>query len=60
VQAIEGVEHVISLNMKRWTEPGTGSAELLNVRPNEIVLVNSDPDRMEEGYIAFDIQGGRR
>jgi hypothetical protein len=32
----------------------------VEVRFNEIVSVRNDPDSMEDGYIRFDLQGGRQ
>jgi hypothetical protein len=58
--AIQGVEHVISISMKRWNAQGSAQLELIEARPNEIIEVLSDPDRMEQGFIDFDIQGGRQ
>ena len=59
IQAIEGVEHVISVAMKRWNDPTTASDVLVAVRPNEILEVHNDPDHMELGFIRFEIKGGR-
>ncbi len=58
--AIEGVEHVVFVGMKRWNARGRFLSDVLEVGPNEIIEVLSDPDRMEHGYIDFDIQGGRQ
>jgi Baseplate J-like protein len=60
VQAVEGVEHVISVTMKRWDAPTPGTDAILAVRGNEIIRVRNDPDHMEEGFIQFDLQGGRQ
>jgi hypothetical protein len=46
--------------MKRWHSPAGVNRELIAVQANEILLVNSDPDRMEEGFIDFDLRGGRQ
>jgi hypothetical protein len=59
IQALPGVEHVRQLSMKRWNDAAPAQTEVIKVRGNEIVLVNSDPDRMEEGFIDFDLRGGR-
>ena len=59
-QAIQGVEHVISLTMKRWNEAGPASDAILALRHNEIIRVRNDPDHMEQGFIDFDVQGGRQ
>jgi hypothetical protein len=60
IQAIEGVEHVISITLKRWNEPTPGTDKIANLRPNEIIQVRNDPDHMETGFIKFDLQGGRQ
>ncbi len=60
VQAIVGVDHVISVTMKRWNAPTPGTDKIANLRPNEIILVRNNPDQMELGFIDFDIKGGRR
>ena len=60
IRAIEGVEHVISLTMRRWDGPGPETSTLLEMRANEIVLVENDPDHMELGSIAFHVRGGRQ
>jgi hypothetical protein len=59
LQAVPGVEHVRTLSMKRWNDPAPAQAEVIKVRGNEIILVAGDPDRMEEGFIDFDLRGGR-
>jgi predicted phage baseplate assembly protein len=60
LQAISGVEHILRISLKRWNDPSPGSAELIPVRSNEIILVKNDPDHMEEGFIDFDLRGGRQ
>jgi hypothetical protein len=60
IHEVEGVEHVISLNMARWDAPTAGTPETITVRPQEIILVENDPDHMERGSISFDVKGGRR
>lgn len=60
IQSIEGVEHVISITLKRWNETTPGTDKIANVRPNEIIQVRNDPDHMETGFIKFDLQGGRQ
>ena len=55
-----GVEHVISLSMKRWNDRALPSDAIVNLRPNEIVLVANDPDDQERGYMNIDVRGGRR
>lgn len=60
VQAIEGVEHVISVTLKRWNEATPGTDKIANLRSNEIIQVRNDPDHMEKGLIYFDVRGGRQ
>lgn len=59
LHAIEGVEHVLELRMKRWNHPASPSSEVIAVAANEIISVLSDPDHMEDGFIDFDLRGGR-
>lgn len=59
-QTVTGVEHIISLTMKRWNDPAAPSDAIVNLRPNEIILVANDPDDMERGSITIDVRGGRR
>jgi hypothetical protein len=60
LEAMPGVEHIITLMMKRWNHPASASQEVIRVGTNEIILVESDPDHMEEGFIDFDLRGGRQ
>ena len=60
VQAIAGVEHIIGVTMKRWNEVSPGTAQIANLRPNEIIQVRNDPDHLETGLIQFELQGGRQ
>jgi hypothetical protein len=60
LEAIPGVEHILRISLKRWNDLSPGSAELIPVRSNEIILVKNDPDHMEEGFIDFDLRGGRQ
>lgn len=60
LEGIPGVEHILRISLKRWNHPSSGSAELIPVRSNEIILVNNDSDHMEEGFIDFDLRGGRQ
>lgn len=57
---IEGVEHVISIQMLRWWNQSVSSREEMAMAPEEIVLVTNDPSRMELGSISFTYQGGRQ
>ncbi len=61
VHAVAGVDHILSLQMRRFGEPtpGAPSPESLEVRFDEIVLVRNDPDQMERGIVRFLVQGGR-
>jgi hypothetical protein len=59
-QAVTGVEHIISLTMKRWNDRAAPSDAIVNLRPNEIILVANDPNDMERGSITIDVRGGRR
>jgi hypothetical protein len=60
LQAVEGVEHVIFVRMKRWDDVNAGTEAIVGLRDNEIIQVLNDPDHMELGTIAFDLRGGRR
>lgn len=60
LQAIEGVEHIISIDMRQWWSPWIQSSEVIAVNPNQIIEVRSDPNQMELGWIEFCFQGGRQ
>ena len=60
VQAVQGVDHVISVAMKRWNAVGSAADAITHLRPNEIIQVRNDPDQQEAGTITFDIRGGRQ
>jgi len=60
IQSIEGVEHVISVTLRRWNETTPAGQEITNLQHNEIIRVTNDPDHLELGFIFFDVQGGRR
>ena len=60
IQAIQGIEHVISISMKRFDDPTAASDAIVSLRTNEIIRVHNDPDHMELGFIDFDLQGGRQ
>jgi hypothetical protein len=60
IQAIQGVEHIISVVLKRWNEPTRDIDRIVSLRPNEIIQVHNDPDHMERGLIDFDVRGGRQ
>ena len=59
-QAVPGVEHVISLTMKRWNDTAAPSDAVVNLRPNEVVAVLNDPDDLERGFMQIDVRGGRQ
>lgn len=59
-QAVAGVEHIISISLKRWNEATPGTEAITALRPNEIIQVRNDPDQLEAGAIAFNLQGGRQ
>jgi hypothetical protein len=60
VLAVEGIEHVIKVRMKRWNDPGPLTSQITRVNHNEILLVKNDPDHMELGFIDFVVKGGRQ
>ncbi len=60
VQSVEGVDHVTGVSLKRWNEATTGTPDVVEVRPSEILQARNDPDHMEKGSIKFDLKGGRR
>ncbi len=60
IQSIEGIDHVIAVNMKRWNEATPSTEAIIELRHNEIIQVKNDPDHMEKGFIDFDIWGGRQ
>jgi hypothetical protein len=60
VQAVPGVEHVISVVVRRFDEDTPGRRDFTSVRFDEIVQVHNDPDHMELGSIDFVTVGGRQ
>lgn len=60
VRKVQGVEHVISIALKRWNDPAPATEEITNLRHNEIIEVMTDPGHMELGFISFEVQGGRQ
>jgi hypothetical protein len=60
IHLIEGVEHVLSVTMKRWNASSSEGLDIVAVRVNEIIRVRNDPDHMEDGFITFDPLGGRQ
>ena len=59
IQSIEGVDHVVSVTIKRWNDVISGTGEIIKVGPDEVIQVRNDPDHREKGYIFFDSRGGR-
>lgn len=59
-QSITGINHVKSVDMKRMDARGDGTQPVIVVAPEEIVMVRTDPDHRERGFVEFDLQGGRR
>ena len=60
VQAILGIDFVKTINLARWNETTPATLDVIEVKPNEIILVENNPDHMERGMITFDVKGGRR
>ena len=58
---VAGVEHVVSIVMKRFNAPtpGAPNVEVLEMGFDEVVLLANDPDHLERGLIRFEIRGGR-
>lgn len=60
VHEVAGVEHIIAITLKRWNDPAPVTSDIVQVRANEILRVRNDPDHMEEGFIRFELKGGRQ
>jgi hypothetical protein len=60
IHQVTGVEHIISITLKRRNDPASSASELVEMRFNEILRARNDPNIMEEGYIRFQLQGGRQ
>ena len=60
IQQVEGVEHVISVTLKRWNETASPVQSITKLRHNEIIRVANDPDHLELGFIFFEVRGGRK
>jgi len=73
--AVQGVERVLRLSMRRWNPGSGGGLATLVVDPGdlphpvppklevdafEIIQVATDPDHLEHGRVLFEILGGRR
>lgn len=61
VQAVPGVRHVLELSMRRYHDTPSGAArsEQLELRSEEILLVENDPNHMERGFTELELVGGR-
>jgi len=61
LHAITGIEHVISIRMKRFTSPtpAVPGLERLEMAFDEVVQLANDPNHLERGLIRFEIRGGR-
>jgi hypothetical protein len=60
IHQIQGVEHIVSVSLKRWNETTPFGQAVTKLRHNEIIEVLDDPDHLERGFIFFDVQGGRK
>ena len=62
LQALPGVEHVLSVSMRRWDAPtgGAPAAPVLDAAFDEIFLVENDPDHLERGSLTLILKGGRQ
>ncbi|HTM22548.1 MAG TPA: hypothetical protein VL172_18630, partial [Kofleriaceae bacterium] len=60
VQSVEGVAHVVAVDLQRYREPTPGPGDRIEVAAFEIVQVHNDPDDMERGLIEIaTLRGGR-
>ena len=57
---VAGVDHAISVSMRRFDAVTPGTGDVIEVTANEIIQVRNDPDHKELGMIRFDLQGGRQ
>lgn len=60
IMQVVGIDHVISVNIKRWSEATPGGKFFTKLRHNEIIEVLNDPDHQERGFIEFEVKGGRQ
>ncbi len=62
IHRIAGIQHIVSITMKRFSAPlpGIAGAEVLEMAFDEVVLLANDPDHLERGLIRFDVLGGRQ
>lgn len=61
LHAVAGVEHVVSILMKRFDDPRPArpNAEQIGVAFDEVIQLANDPDHLERGLIRFELRGGR-
>jgi len=62
IHRVAGVEHIVSIEMKRFSAPlpGIGSGAVLEMSFDEVVLLANDPSHLERGLIRFEVLGGRQ
>lgn len=58
--AVKGIEHIVSVNIRRRNEVNAGNNFFTPLNHNEIIEVMSDAQHLERGFINFEIQGGRQ
>lgn len=60
--AVSGVGHVAEIRMRRFNlpPPPIAAPEVLETAFDEIFLVKNDPDQREQGFITFNLGGGRK
>jgi hypothetical protein len=59
VQAVPGVEHVVSVELRRYRAPTPGAPDRIAVDTDEIIMVRNDPSEMERGVVELHLIGGR-
>ncbi len=57
---VQGVEHIVSVFIKRFNEKTAGTKIFTALRHNEIIEVLNNPDNLERGFIKFEVKGGRQ
>lgn len=62
VHRVAGVEHLVSVTMKRFDAPtpGVPGTEVLEMGFDEVVLCANDPDHLERGLVRIEVKGGRQ
>lgn len=62
VHRVPGVEHLVSVVMKRFDAPtpGVPATEALQMGFDEVVLCANDPDHLERGLVRIEVKGGRQ